>query len=361
MLPDEDDDESINYSQVLQIGQIVDINNLKRALKLYSLRNNCPYFIRNSEPSRFHAKCSNKKCSFNVIAYERNINIGLKITSLCLQHSIFCVHHKKATSHGIMHEAKQYVPCFTLVKPRDMMNTIRTKYGVQSTYMTAWRGLKNYENNNIISNNQSFMLISSFMDMLKINNPGTITSLEINNVTSTFERAFICPRSNQLAFPYCRPIVILDACHIKSLYGGIILSACSHDGEGRIVPLAVGVAEVENEFTWTYFLENLVKAIPSIDNVGIVVMHDREKGLHNAHQNILPNSHESICVYHLEKNVNYNFKSKFKGKIWAAAKAYKNIDFEKTIEEISKLNLNAAIYLINSNPVTWARSKFPVP
>jgi hypothetical protein len=88
----------------------------------------------------------------------------------------------------------------------------------------------------------------------------------------------------------------------------------------------------------------LSTAIPEIKRKGIIVMHDMEKGLYNAQVAILPNSLESICVFHLEKNVYSKYKSKFKGKIWAvtAAKAFNESDFNKAFAEISALNPQAA-------------------
>jgi MULE transposase domain len=79
------------------------------------------------------------------------------------------------------------------------------------------------------------------------------------------------------------------------------MSACSPDGNGQIVPLAIGIAYVEDESSWSFFLSLLKQSIPAINSCGISVVHDREKGLHNAQLNILPLSVESICVFHLEK------------------------------------------------------------
>jgi MULE transposase domain len=145
--------------------------------------------------------------------------------------------------------------------------------------------------------NESYMLLKVYFDKLVRLNPGTVISLEFEEHGLVFKRAFLCP-SNQTDFRFCRPMVILDVCHSQSQYGGLILSACTHDGEGRIVLMAMGIAEIKNEITM------LSTAIPENNKEGMVVMHDCEKGLYNAQLAILPNSHESKCFFHLEKNVN---------------------------------------------------------
>jgi len=139
------------------------------------------------------------------------------------------------------------------------------------------------------------------------------------------------------------------------------MSACAHDGEGKIVPLAFAIVEIENMENWKYFLVNLRISISQLGEQGIVLMHDREKGLHEAQSSILPTSYKSICVFHLEKNVNSTFKSKFQGKIWAAAKATTVRDFELAMQKLKEMNEDAAAYLRDADPTRWAAALFPTP
>lgn len=148
---------------------------------------------------------------------------------------------------------------------------------------------------------------------------------------------------------------------MRSVYGGIILSACTHDGIGKIIPLATSIVSIENEDNWSYFLRNLIKAIPGINSNQVILMHDREKGLSKAQSLIVPNSYELVCVFHLEKNVNFIFKSKFSGYIWNAAKSFTITEFNKYIEKIGKDNIDAKTYLLSSEPKKWARSMSPIP
>lgn len=107
----------------------------------------------------------------------------------------------------------------------------------------------------------------------------------------------------------------MDGCHIRSDCDGVILSANSLDEDGAMVPLGIMLCSIENESNWTFFLQNLRKAIPKINKEDIVIMHDCEKGLQNAQRSALLQSTESICVFHLEKNVLLKFCTKAKGKL----------------------------------------------
>jgi len=141
------------------------------------------------------------------------------------------------------------------------------------------------------------------------------------------------------------------------------MSACTHDGNGQIVPLAIGIADIENQENWSYFLEQLRTAMPKINSPGFVIMHDREKGLHGAQLAVLPEAHESICVFHLEKNVTATFKPKAKllAKIWEIAKATTITDYNKAMHDIQEMNAGVAAYICASDPRKWATAKFPVP
>jgi hypothetical protein len=47
----------------------------------------------------------------------------------------------------------------------------------------------------------------------------------------------------------CRPVLFLDGCHIKTKFGGIILTAVGIDPNDCIYPIALAVVEVESKAT----------------------------------------------------------------------------------------------------------------
>jgi hypothetical protein len=70
----------------------------------------------------------------------------------------------------------------------------------------------------------------------------------------------------------------------------------------------------------------------------------------------------------LGKDCEQEFKTKFEGRIWSAAKAKNHADYEKAMNYIrSKKFKNQAIgqaayeYILQSNPSTWATVHFPNP
>ena len=99
------------------------------------------------------------------------------------------------------------------------------------------------------------------------------------------------------------PLLFVDACHIKNEYNGIILAACSIDGNGQLVPIAYGIADIENNTNWNWFMDNLQNSNEIIMENKISFISDQEKGIINATSEVFPGCQQCFCVKHMEKNV----------------------------------------------------------
>ena len=96
----------------------------------------------------------------------------------------------------------------------------------------------------------------------------------------------------------------MDACHIKNEYNGIVLAACSIDGNGQIVPIAYGIADIEDNDNWNWFMDKL-----NITNCTIIqnkysFISDQEKGIMKSISDVFPGCQQCFCVKHIEKNRN---------------------------------------------------------
>jgi len=77
----------------------------------------------------------------------------------------------------------------------------------------------------------------------------------------------------------CRPIICLDGYHVKTKFGGQLLTAVGMDPNDCIYPIPFAVVEVESFATWKWFLETL-KADLQIDNTfPWTIMIDNQKVL----------------------------------------------------------------------------------
>ena len=77
-----------------------------------------------------------------------------------------------------------------------------------------------------------------------------------------FERIYICFDSCKKGFlTGCRPIIGLDACHLKTKTGGQLMCAIGRDPNDEYFLLAYAVVEIETKDSWTWFLNLLLTNI----------------------------------------------------------------------------------------------------
>ena len=79
---------------------------------------------------------------------------------------------------------------------------------------------------------------------------------------SYFERIYICLKGCKKDFlAGCRPIIGLDACHLKTKTGGQLMCDVVRDPNDEYFSFAYAVVEAETKDSWTWFLNLLLADI----------------------------------------------------------------------------------------------------
>ena len=77
-----------------------------------------------------------------------------------------------------------------------------------------------------------------------------------------FERIHICLEGCKKGFLVgCKPIIGLDACHLKTKTSGQLMCVVGIDPNDEYFPFAYAVVEAETKDSWTWFLNLLPAAI----------------------------------------------------------------------------------------------------
>ena len=93
-----------------------------------------------------------------------------------------------------------------------------------------------------------------------------------------FERLYIRFEAQMQGFHNgCRPIIGLDGCHLKGVYGGQLLSAVGRDGNNNLFPISLAVVEAETKDSWTWFLIELTEDIKAQEKMKSSWISDRHK------------------------------------------------------------------------------------
>ncbi|CAA0816824.1 Unknown protein, partial [Striga hermonthica] len=154
----------------------------------------------------------------------------------------------------------------------------------------------------------------------------------------------------------CRPVIIVDGTFLKATYGGTLITACTQDAAGHILPLAFGVVDSENNNAYHWFFTNL-KATLSERN-GLCIVTDRHPSILNAVTKVYPEAAHCCCAYHLSKNITTKYKENLdtvKGAFFAAAYCYTNEEFVHHMEVIKKANYRVVEYLTEIGFEKWSR------
>ena len=75
----------------------------------------------------------------------------------------------------------------------------------------------------------------------------------------------------------CKRIIGLGGCFLKGVFEGQILSAMAKNDKDNIHPLDWVVVELENEDSWNWFIDILIKDLGKSNDTGWTLISDRQK------------------------------------------------------------------------------------
>ncbi|KAH9698180.1 SWIM-type domain-containing protein [Citrus sinensis] len=191
--------------------------------------------------------------------------------------------------------------------------------------------------------------------------PGAICKILCDAVTRAekvlFQRFFMAfPAQRNVLHNGCRSYIGLDGCHLKSMYGGVLLAAVSMDANNGMVSLAIVVCEIENTETWTWFLEILHSYFDNGSDQ-ITFCSDRQKGLLGAIGNTWATAFHRPCARHIYSNFSKDHPGvTLRNLFWRAVSSTNKFDHAAAMEKLKKEKLEACQWLERElGGFTWSR------
>nr|GEY14196.1 transposase, MuDR, MULE transposase domain protein [Tanacetum cinerariifolium] len=129
---------------------------------------------------------------------------------------------------------------------------------------------------------------------------------------------------------YLRPLLIIDAAHLKGLYRRTNLVAVGMDGNNQIVPIAFGICKGETSPCWSWWMSVLKECIG--DNPNLLFISDR---------------HPAIAL------------TKTKGLFRRLCKAYTPEEFASNMSILHAVQPDAYHKLCEVGPHRWSRAHCP--
>ncbi|CAI9293844.1 unnamed protein product [Lactuca saligna] len=286
----------------------------RRALNNYAITNEFQYIIGKSDLTRLTACCEDKKCEWRI--------------------------HASLTKDEVTFEVKKFVETRSCTRS----NKCGNKHATQGWIGDVLTDKLKSDGDVSPANLKKWCMQSYNVDELEQRNPRSVVEIDLQTEDNKkhFLRFFISLTACSKGFlSSCRPYIVIDACHLKEKFNGVLAAATSIDDNHGMFPVAYGVLESENKNSWTWFLKSLEKAIGTPD--GLVISSDKQKGLEVAITQVYPNVKHRECIRHLYSN----FKKHYRGdyfitKLWDAAKTYSISKHDRLLNEIASVT-----YVIN--------------
>ncbi|XP_071909577.1 uncharacterized protein [Coffea arabica] len=236
--------------------------------------------FKKNDSNRCKAICRGKRCMWNTYCSIRSDKVTFQSKSMLLTH--IC---GRTTYHGltsVTYLANKYLEDIRLnpnFNVGDFMTKVHKDLGVSITPNVRYKVRAKAKE--MIHGDVMFQYskLWSYCEELQKANPDSnvfMTTTENNEGDDKFQRFYVCLDGCKRGFLQgCRYVVGLDGCHLRGCHKGVLLT---------VVEELNGDLEIIDQSIWTFIT-------------------DKQKGLVQAIQEVLPGVEHRMCVRHMQKPI----------------------------------------------------------
>ena len=152
-------------------------------------------------------------------------------------------------------------------------------------------------------------------------------------------RVFMSFRFMEGLLKFVKPVVSMDACHVRHKAGGIIYTAMVHTGSGDALPIGFAICHgPENFLNWAWMVRNIKLACPSLEKNNFVIVSDKDKGLGKALLEFLPFNLSMNCMFHIKQNVQNKFGVSFAHEVFTLGRTFNMEVYDSKFQETRRHN-----------------------
>jgi hypothetical protein len=266
----------------------------------------------------------------------------------------------------------------------DVIKTGATQSGEVVLYIAAWRALQHESGAQLRVERKNFELIVPHIEQLKKKNHGSVIGCQSNDDHHITD-VYVFPRFMKDLLLLVRPVVSMDAAHLRSVHKGTHYVASILSGTNEVDAIGLMIStENEDGPTWTRMLEHLSDACPILLEQGLesgldidgetdgeyychpcVFMSDCDKGLKPALRRVFPGNLSVDCAKHIQANVKAKFGQLCARYVIQLAKTFSTRISNDVLDEIRNIKPEAADYIESVEEVwrltEWMDSRRNLP
>ncbi|CAL2229754.1 unnamed protein product [Prunus armeniaca] len=262
-----------DWNPKITVGQIFSSKKaLLTELQLTAIRGHFEFKVQFSCTKRLLVVCCQRPCPWRVRA-SRFGEYSFMIVRCTIVHEcdlrFISDNHRQATAALVATSCKRKLKdSRTIYTPSDIMRDVKHNFGLRIHYSKAWKARELALLSIRGSAEEAYYILPAYCYELERMNPGTKTHIqtdENNHFVYLFMAVGACIRG------FCssmRPVIAVDATHLKSKYKGVMFVANAFDGNRNIYPPAFGIRDLETDASWHWFFTKLHEAIGECPNLG---------------------------------------------------------------------------------------------
>ncbi|XP_057433911.1 uncharacterized protein LOC130726623 [Lotus japonicus] len=257
-------DEDMRAEFNFRVGmEFISLEEFKVAAKDHAVLTGREIYFPKNDTTRVRAACK-KDCKWVMLCSKVGGRQTFAIKTLSGPHTCARVfNNKNATSKFVAKKLVEKLRGSRTMRLNDVVDEMRLGFSTGITRYRAWKGRQLALQ--IVEGDASkqYTLLYKFSAELRRVCAGNTCKMQLENpagsIQPRFGRFYMCLEGCKRGFLQgCRPFIGLDGCHLKTMYGGILLCAVARDPNDQNFPLAFAVVESECKESWQWFLDLLL-------------------------------------------------------------------------------------------------------
>ncbi|KAH9612102.1 hypothetical protein KSS87_002582, partial [Heliosperma pusillum] len=308
-------------------------NDRKRVCIYCRYRCKCPWLKGKARLGKCKCDKSVKKCRYRLNATKVPGEETFQIMGLRLNHK--CGWNDINPKLSAEYLAERYLDNFR-IDPEWKIDIFQKRVlldiGVEIGYYKAYYAKQRALNMIFGVDSDEYKRVWDYAATIKKYIRGSSVYVKLGNIERpppVFERMYMCLEACKKGFVEgCRPLLGIDGCHLKGNHPGQLLTA-------------VGKDDIDTGYSKMTF------------------MSDRQKGLLEALNRVVPNAESRYCCRHIWTNFKKSWPGQaFKQCFWSAARAYTKEDHEVHMGVMRSMSVEAHAYLTSIPSASWCRHGF---
>ncbi|KAG5540314.1 hypothetical protein RHGRI_020523 [Rhododendron griersonianum] len=255
---DEEGDGNPEFKEKIHMANLILVEGMKftgarqfrEFLKEWNVVNGYNIEYKKNESTRITAVCR-YGCTWRIHASPIMRTTTFQIKSITGEHECGRQYdNRQANSSYIGKKLLDEIKDNPTINIASFKNKIRRKIMVDASRYQVYRAKRKATKLIAGDIKEQYLRIWDYAETVRKHNPGShiIIKTDPDTVEPTLQRMYFRVSAMKDGFlAGYRPIIGLDGCHLKGIYGGQLLTAVGRDGNDNMFPIAVALVELESK------------------------------------------------------------------------------------------------------------------